>query len=99
MTISVAIVTYDDVQLLVDLSCYSSTALQAVSSSSLLPQLITEIQKDDILVQLNCLELLSRLARAEHGLRYMEDQGVVSHIEGMLARVDTDPLMGLLMPG
>ncbi len=50
-------------------------------------------------LQLNVLELLKDLAVTHHGLVYLEQEGVVARLEEMICSVDSNPLVGLLLPG
>ncbi len=49
--------------------------------------------------QLNVLELLKDLAGCHHGIIYLEQEGVVTRLEGMMNRIDEDPLTSFLLPG
>ena len=73
--------------------------LQLTISSGLLTQLTNEIYKDDILVQLNCLEMLAQLASALHCLQYLDQQSIISKLEKMLSDVHSDPMATFLLPG
>lgn len=86
-------------QLCVDIAKLTPDALQQCSQSGLLQQLVNEVHKDDILLQLNCLELLGRLACCEHGLAYLDEQGTVARLDQMLRNVNSDPMMNFLLPG
>lgn len=77
----------------------SISALEHTAQSGLLQQLLNEIYKDDILVQLNAIELLSELAMKEHGLTYLDEQGIVGKLESMMGSIESDPMAGLLLPG
>ena len=58
-----------------------------------------ELQTSDILLQLNCLELLSDLATAPHGLSYLDQRGTVRHLEEMIALSCESSKDGLLLSG
>ena len=75
----------------------SEEALQ--HCSPFLQRLCNEMDGDDILLQLNCLELLSRLASYRHGYVYLEEQGTIERLERKLKEMDTDPMAALIMPG
>ncbi|WAR31298.1 PSMD5-like protein [Mya arenaria] len=77
----------------------SDMGLQRSSESGLVQHFLNELHKDDILVQLNCLELLSDLATTEHGLLYLDGRGVMSSLETMMTNVQSDPLATFLVPG
>ena len=60
---------------------------------------MNELHKDDILLQLNCLELLSDLAITEHGLLYLDQEGIVGKLETLMQTTENDPLASFLIPG
>ncbi|XP_005109926.1 26S proteasome non-ATPase regulatory subunit 5 [Aplysia californica] len=86
-------------QIATDLSMLAPAALDACVSSGVLQQLINEMQKDDILVQLNAIELLSDLAQSPHGLVFLDQHGIVGKLEEMMVGVSDNPMSGLLLPG
>jgi len=66
----------------------------------LLPHLIAELSKeDDILLRLNCLELLATLAGSQHGLAYIDREGVLTKLEHILNDIEEDPFGSLILPG
>lgn len=89
----------DSLQFLVELCCFSEANLTAVASRGLLVPILAELQSDDILGQLNCLELLASLAATCHGLEHLQSSGTVEQVQQFLDNTDSNPLMGLLMPG
>ncbi|XP_045203324.2 26S proteasome non-ATPase regulatory subunit 5-like [Mercenaria mercenaria] len=86
-------------EVIVTISSQSISGLHSCSESGLLQQFLNELHRDDILVQLNCLELLSDLALVEHGLTYLDQQGVLATLENMMRSSESDPLAGFLVPG
>lgn len=60
---------------------------------------MADFNTDDLLVQLNCLDMLSDLSMSSHGLQYLIDNGVVRKLENMLRQAETDNLIGFLLPG
>lgn len=86
-------------ELLVKICQISVVALEYTHESGMLQQLLNEIHKDDVLVQLNCIELLSDLAMSEHCLVFLDQQGIISKLDNMMASVESDPMAGLLLPG
>ncbi|KAL3871455.1 hypothetical protein ACJMK2_039451 [Sinanodonta woodiana] len=86
-------------EMVIGISKASVLGLQKSSELGLLIQIVNELQRDDILVQLNCLEYLSDLALTDHGLLYLDQQGVVETLGRMMSFVDSGPLAGLLVPG
>lgn len=86
-------------QLVVELSLMSPQALDASSHCGLLLKLVNEIYTDDILLQLNCLELLSDLAQSAHGLDFLNQQGVITKLEEMMMHAESLPMGAYLLPG
>ncbi|KAK3581903.1 hypothetical protein CHS0354_024215 [Potamilus streckersoni] len=86
-------------EVIIEISKASIIGLQRSSEVGLLIQVVNELQKDDILVQLNCLEYLSDLALTDHGLLYLDQQGVVGTLGRMMSTIESDPLAGFLIPG
>ena len=84
---------------MVELSNLSPEALDISQHSGLLMKLINEIHKDDILLKLNCLELLSDLAQSDHGLAFLDQQGVVKVLEEMMSTAGASPFGAYLSPG
>ncbi|XP_013402299.1 26S proteasome non-ATPase regulatory subunit 5 isoform X1 [Lingula anatina] len=86
-------------EVFIEISQNSPEALLMCSSNGFLQPLINDMYKDDILVQLNCIEMLSQLAMCQHGLLYLDQQGVLGKLETMMGNIESDPMMGLLLPG
>ncbi|OWF54683.1 26S proteasome non-ATPase regulatory subunit 5-like [Mizuhopecten yessoensis] len=86
-------------ELLVKIRQMSVVSLEYTYESGMLQQLLNEVHKDDILLQLNCIELLSDLALSEHCLVFLDQQGIISKLDNMIASVESDPMAGLLLPG
>lgn len=86
-------------QLIVEVSNLSDEAFQSVAGCGLLLKLVNEIFVDDILLQLNCLELLSDLAQSRQGLTFMDQMGVITKLEEMMSTADSAPMGVYLLPG
>ncbi|XP_076347712.1 26S proteasome non-ATPase regulatory subunit 5 isoform X2 [Tachypleus tridentatus] len=86
-------------ELLAILACSSYEALLIVSRSAFLDVLLNELNGTDILVKLNCLELLSQLVETKHGLLYLEEMGVLLKMKNILLNQAEDPLGDFLTPG
>ncbi|XP_021187709.3 26S proteasome non-ATPase regulatory subunit 5 [Helicoverpa armigera] len=61
--------------------------------------MISELQTDDVLYQVNILELLSRLIIKPHGINYLVKNGALQSILGHVTELQNNPLRGLLIPG
>lgn len=73
--------------------------LQSVQNSGFLEQLIAILHKDDFLLKLNCVELLTTLALAPHGQKYMESAGVLTIMTTLLEDCPNQPFADILLPG
>lgn len=86
-------------EMLIQICKLSLAALENTHNSGLLQQLLNEVHKDDVLIQLNAIEMLSDLTMVDHGLVYLDQQGVVGKLESMMGDLDSNPLGNLLLPG
>ncbi|XP_078605208.1 26S proteasome non-ATPase regulatory subunit 5-like [Branchiostoma floridae x Branchiostoma japonicum] len=93
------VIRYRVYEVLVNLQAISPMALQYCSDSGLLTQLTGELSGGDVLVQVNCIDMLSSLAQSTHGLNWLEQQGVVGKLETMLTAADSDPMSSFYIPG
>lgn len=71
--------------------------LEACIYHGLLVDLINEMKPDDILLQLTALELVTKLALKDYGLQFLQEKGLLKHLEEQL--VENASLSGLLAPG
>lgn len=69
------------------------------SLAYVIDRLCTDLETDDILLELNILEFLSDLAQTDHGWLYLENKGVVKKIADKLDGLDAHPLRNILFPG
>lgn len=65
----------------------------------LLEKCVAEIDKDDILVMMNVLEVLKDLCLESYGLVYLENKGVFAKLMKKIESIEEDPLAGILVPG
>ncbi|XP_064649529.1 26S proteasome non-ATPase regulatory subunit 5-like [Lineus longissimus] len=86
-------------QVISNVACSSPAALLKCSASGLLQHLLNDLYKDDILVQLTCLDQLSNLSMCDHGLQYLAENGTVEKLENMMGMLETDALVSFLLPG
>jgi 26S proteasome non-ATPase regulatory subunit 5 len=87
------------VQVVTDVAVHSDAGLQGGHANGLLPALIAELHGSDILLQLNALELLTKLALCDHGLQYLQQHGVLTALANKVTAVSEDPLASLTLPG
>ena len=74
-------------------------ALQAVERTGFLTRLVSLLQTQDFLVQLNTTELLTQLAITSHGHKYLETTGVMETMGVMLRDCPNLPFADVIMPG
>ena len=70
-----------------------------VSSSGFLNQLVNELSGDDILVKLNCIELLTQLLDSDEGAGFLETNEVLDKLHTLLVSARQDPLGEVIIPG
>ena len=83
-------------ELAVKISASNDTHL--ASLTSILAGLVQELQGDDVLVQLNCIELLILLMGSHGGLRFLENHKVTAKLHSMLT-TDQNPFGMMVIPG
>jgi 26S proteasome non-ATPase regulatory subunit 5 len=86
-------------EVIVDIAKISREALEVTAQSGFLNSLINVLENEDILLQLNALEILTRLALFEEGLSYLEQQEVLSKLVQKIAQANENHLSNLLIPG
>lgn len=67
--------------------------------SGLIEALISELDSADPLLKLNVVEFLAKLAFSNHGLTFLESQGVIKKIISNMASMNEDPMGMLILPG
>lgn len=93
------VVSFRVYEVVVDIAKSSHKGLEASATSGFLNSLISVLEHDDVLLQLNALELLTDLAMNEEGLNYLEQRDVLKKLGEKISRASEDPLSGLLVPG
>ncbi|XP_070567568.1 26S proteasome non-ATPase regulatory subunit 5-like [Ptychodera flava] len=93
------IIRYRVYEYIVNVLQLSSQALEYCSNCGIIDQLVSELEGDDTLVQMNCIEMLSNIASCQHGLHYLDQQGITQKLETMMSSSDSDPMIGFLLPG
>jgi Proteasome non-ATPase 26S subunit len=73
--------------------------MQVVNQCGLLPKFLGELDTDDVLTRLNCLELLSTIAVTAHGCSFLQQQGIMQKLDNFIGNMECDPFGELLLPG
>lgn len=84
-------------ELAVNLAKRSAGTLQKVEF--ILDRALSELDNDDILVQVNIMEILVSLAGQNHGLLFLERRQVFEVISKRIETLEENPLDRLLVPG
>ena len=85
--------------LLVRLSLLSPNVLQFIEEEGFINSLIAELESDDILINLNCLELLQQLAGSNGGLEVIVAADILKKLHSILEGKDNNPLSSMIIPG
>ena len=86
-------------ELIVSIQALSERAFKSCRNSGVLEKMTKELDGDDILLRLNCIELLTQLADSgKNGLMFVEESGIVTRLSNLLISAETDPLMSLMLP-
>lgn len=87
-------------EMFIEMQKDSADAFDSCKRAGIFEKLLKELDSEDILVQMNCFELLTILASSgEHGLVYLEQNGVMTKLHSMLLDAENNPLMELAIPG
>lgn len=69
------------------------------SVAYVIDRLCTDLDTNDVLLELNVLEFLSDLAQTDHGWLYLENKGIFKKIADKLDALEQNPLRNILFPG
>jgi 26S proteasome non-ATPase regulatory subunit 5 len=85
--------------LVVRLTKGSETAFQFVCASGFINRLIGELESKDVLLKLNCLELLQALTETCRGMELVDSADVLKKLHALLSSTNDDPFGAILIPG
>ncbi|XP_038220245.1 26S proteasome non-ATPase regulatory subunit 5 [Zerene cesonia] len=86
-------------EIVVNISSKSPDLFKLCMDQGYINFMVSELQSDDILYQMNILELLSQLARTPYGMNYLIENGSFKQMVQQLQDLRNNPLGGLLMTG
>jgi len=86
-------------EMMIRMATIGEEHLLSVQKSGFLDQLIKILHTEDFLLKLNCVELLTTLALAPHGQRYIESTGLLTTMATMLEDCHNHPFADILLPG
>ena len=93
------IVRYRVYELAVKMALGSGDTFEFVQSSGLLQRLVKELDLDDVLVKMNCIELLATLMESSEGVQFLESEQVIRRLHAQLLSAQQDPFGSLIIPG
>ena len=64
-----------------------------VANAGILQDLISDLNTEDDLIQMNAIDMLTNLVSCKHGLVYMDQQGILSTMENMLIATEVQPIL------
>ncbi|XP_068733601.1 26S proteasome non-ATPase regulatory subunit 5-like [Montipora capricornis] len=86
--------------LTIQIQALSDKAFEGCKKCGILEKLTKELDTDDPLMRLSCLELLKELANSgQNGLMFVEESGFVTKLHNLLLSEDGDSLMHFVLPG
>lgn len=92
-------VKYRVFELCVKVATASDGGYERCVERGVFASMITDLDLDDVLLQLNCIELLGQLAESSKGFRYLTETGVVTKLANMLTQWPLNPLLSFVIPG
>lgn len=94
-----ATVRFRAYELMYNIAATSDQKFSLVTSTGIFLKLIKELEQDDVLVQLNCLEMLTKFLQNHNGVEYLQQQEVMKKLHILLTSIEPDTLTSLLIPG
>lgn len=92
-------VRYRVYELAVHMALSGGEAFAFVHSSALLTKLTNELDSGDILVRMNCIELLVQLLESQEGAEFQEEARVLPRLHMQLVEAQQDPFGSFIIPG
>ncbi len=92
-------VRYRVFDLIVSISCLDKTFFNTLKGQGYFSLLVSDLECNDVLLKLNCLEVLEVLMSTQHGGYYIQTEDVLIKLHNLLQQVDVDPLSTMLIPG
>ena len=92
-------VCYRVYEIVVKMALAGGEVFAFVQSFGLLQRLVAELDSKDILVKLNCIELLVSLMESSEGSQFIVSSDVLGKLHGQLVSAQQDPLGGIIIPG
>ena len=77
----------------------NSSTFELLESAGFVSDLIGQLESPDVLIKLNCLELLQTMAETTRGLEIVNSSDVLRKLHLLLSSVGSDPLNSVLIPG
>ena len=85
--------------LFIEIAMSSAGAFKDVCGTGVLTQVTNELEDQDILLKLNCLEILIRLLASPEGYHFIDESDVVKKLHDVLQTRNADLLASIVVPG
>ena len=92
-------VRYRVFDLVVAISSLDESFFQTFKQLGYMDMLISDLETNDVLLKLNCLEVLEVLMGSLYGCGYVRSSDVLVKLHCLLELVDCDPFASMLVPG
>ncbi|XP_041970938.1 26S proteasome non-ATPase regulatory subunit 5-like [Aricia agestis] len=87
------------IEVIINISAKSAELFQLCVEHEYISYMISELNTEDFLYQINILELLAQLAIKPYGINYLVECGAIQKIVGLIEDLERNPLKNLLVPG
>lgn len=92
-------VRYRVYEIAVKMTHLGGEAFAFIHTTGLLQKLISELELSDVLVKMNCLELLVNLLESDEGAQFLEASQVLAKLHSLLLSAQQDPFGSIIVPG
>ncbi|XP_059046049.1 26S proteasome non-ATPase regulatory subunit 5 [Achroia grisella] len=86
-------------EVVVNISCKSFELFKLCADLGYIEYMVSQLQSNDLLYQVNILELLSCLAVKPQGINYLVKNGALEQMAQLIGELQNSPLGNLVIPG
>ena len=84
--------------LVVRVSLSNEASFQFALSTGLLEEMVSELRCEDVLVQMNCVELVVQMMEGKGGAEFLETQRVLDTMHSLLLSAQSDAMGSIIVP-
>lgn len=85
--------------MVVNISCKSVELFNLCTNLGYIDSMVSELNSNDVLYQMNILELLSNLAVKPYGINYLVQNKALKYISELVADMSNNSMKEILIPG